>query len=200
MISSCQNSIKEDSKYYCKKLEFECKRKNTKVVFKTSKGDLDVQLFGVTNPITVSNFVENIKTKIYSEILIYKVLDYSQVKIFHSGIYPEKNFYKKESNDHKLMTKIPLEIHLKKGKEPIYLSQIDDMKLISNLDNIFQKGSLAMVKIGNKYSSSTEFFFTTNKIPELDGRYSIFGKVVRGFDVLEKLEKNDLIKEIKLKD
>lgn len=59
---------------------------------------------------------------------------------------------------------------------------------------------MAMVKSGERYSSSTEFFFVTNKIPELDGRYSNFGQVVRGFEVLEKINKLDLIYEIILLD
>ena len=53
-----------------------------------------------------------------------------------------------------------------------------------------------MVNINENSASSTEFFFTTNKLPELDGRYSIFGKVVNGFEVLERLEKNDKIIKI----
>ena len=50
-----------------------------------------------------------------------------------------------------------------------------------------------MVKSGKNYSSSTEFFFVTNNIPELDGRYSIFGKIIKGIDVLEKINKEDFI-------
>ena len=53
-----------------------------------------------------------------------------------------------------------------------------------------------MVKSGEKNSSSTEFFFVTNKFPELDGRYSIFGKVINGIEILQKIEKEDLIYEI----
>ena len=53
-----------------------------------------------------------------------------------------------------------------------------------------------MVKSGKRKSSSTEFFFVTNKFPELDGRYSIFGKVVKGFEILEKIDKKDFIYEI----
>ena len=64
------------------------------------------------------------------------------------------------------------------------------------LTNIFEKGSLAMVKSGNRNSSSTEFFFVTNKFPELDGRYSIFGKVIKGIEILDKINKQDLIYEI----
>ena len=54
-----------------------------------------------------------------------------------------------------------------------------------------------MAKKGDKNSSSTEFFFVTNKISELDGRYSIFGRIIRGLEVLNKIEKKDLIYRIK---
>ena len=55
-----------------------------------------------------------------------------------------------------------------------------------------------MVKKGKSYSSSTEFFFVTNKIPELDGRYSIFGQIIEGFDVLEKINMGDFIMEVQI--
>ena len=53
-----------------------------------------------------------------------------------------------------------------------------------------------MVRSGENNSSSTEFFFVTNKFPELNGRYTVFGRVVSGIEVLENIEKNDLIYEI----
>ena len=53
-----------------------------------------------------------------------------------------------------------------------------------------------MVKSGKDKSSSTEFFFVTSKIPELDGRYSIFGKIIKGLDLLKKINKDDYIKEV----
>jgi len=53
-----------------------------------------------------------------------------------------------------------------------------------------------MVKRSNKKSSSTEFFFVTSKIPELDGRYSIFGKIIKGLDLLKRINKDDYIKEV----
>ena len=55
-----------------------------------------------------------------------------------------------------------------------------------------------MVKINKNKSSSTEFFLVTGKVPELDGRYSIFGKIINGLDVLEKINKEDFIKEVKI--
>ena len=89
-----------------------------------------------------------------------------------------------------------MEIKLKNEIEPIYGYQILDPSEIANLTNFFEKGSLAMVKNGQSSSSSTEFFFVTNKFSELDGRYSIFGKVVKGIDILKKIDNEDLIYEI----
>ena len=55
-----------------------------------------------------------------------------------------------------------------------------------------------MVKRGKNNSSSTEFFFVTNTIPEIDGRYSIFGKIIKGLDVLKKINMEDYIKEVQI--
>jgi len=55
-----------------------------------------------------------------------------------------------------------------------------------------------MIKSGKNMSSSTEFFFVTNNIPELDGRYSIFGKIIKGLDVLKKINKEDYIKAVQI--
>ena len=55
-----------------------------------------------------------------------------------------------------------------------------------------------MVKSGKNKSSSTEFFFVTRKIPELDGRYSIFGKIIKGLEVLEKINEEDYIMTVQI--
>ena len=55
-----------------------------------------------------------------------------------------------------------------------------------------------MVNIDKNNSSSTEFFFLFNKSPAFDGRYSIFGKVIKGIEILGKIDKNDFIKNIEI--
>ncbi len=55
-----------------------------------------------------------------------------------------------------------------------------------------------MVKSGKNKSSSTEFFFVTSKIRELDGRYSIFGQIIKGLEVLKKISKEDYIKSVQI--
>ena len=99
---------------------------------------------------------------------------------------------------HKASPSIPLEIKFKEEIKPRYNYQIKNPNETRNLVNTFESGSIAMVKSSKNNSSSTEFFFVTNKIPELDGRYSIFGKIIKGLDVLEKIKKEDYIKEVQI--
>ena len=197
LIIGCSHNNLYDSNYYCEKLDLSCIKKDQIVEFKTSKGDFEVQLYGKKNPVTVNNFIKNVKKNIYKNETFYKIINFPQVKVIHSGIDPENNNYKKENqNLNKLRRNIPLEIKLKKEIEPKYNYQIMDPSKIINLTNFFENGSLAMVKSGARNSSSTEFFFVTNKFPELDGRYSIFGKVVKGTEILQRIDKEDLIYEI----
>ena len=83
-------------------------------------------------------------------------------------------------------------------KEKIYNYKIKNPSDTDNLVNAFESGSIAMVKRGKNNSSSTEFFFVTNKIPALDGRYSIFGKIIKGLDVLNNIDKEDYIKKVQI--
>ena len=199
LVSGCNFKNEIDSNYYCQKLELSCIKNNQIVLFKTSKGDFEVELFGKSNPVTVSNFLENINDNIYLNKKFYKIINYSQISFIHGGLNPKDNFYSERNQTHnKKSSSIPLEIKFKEEMMPRYKYQIKNPYETEDLINTFENGSIAMVKIGKNNSSSTEFFFVTNKIPELDGRYSVFGKIIKGLDVLEKIKKEDYIKEVKI--
>ena len=63
LVQACSYKNKIDSNYYCQKLKFSCIQNNKVVSFKTTKGDFEVKLFGKDNPVTVSNFLENVDKK-----------------------------------------------------------------------------------------------------------------------------------------
>ena len=201
LVQACSYKNKIDSNYYCQKLKFSCIESNSNKVifFKTSKGDFEVKLFGKDNPVTVSNFLENIGNNIYVNQKFYKIIDFTQIRFIHSGVNPEnKLYFERKQNIDKTSPSIPLEIKFKEEITPRYNYQIKNPNETINLVNTFESGSIAMVKSGKNKSSSTEFFFVTNKIPELDGRYSIFGKIIKGLDVLEKINKEDYIKAVQI--
>ena len=199
LVSACNFKNEIDSNYYCQKLKLSCTKNNQIVLFKTSKGDFEVELFGKSNPVTVSNFLENINDNIYLNKKFYKIINYSQISFILGGLNPKNNFYSERNQTHsKKSPSIPLEIKFKEEMMPRYKYQIKNPYETEDLINTFENGSIAMVKIGKDNSSSTEFFFVTNKIPELDGRYSVFGKIVKGLDVLEKIKKGEFIEIIQI--
>jgi len=199
LVQACSYKNKIDSNYYCQKLKFSCIKSNKVVFFKTTQGDFEVQLFGKDNPVTVSNFLENIDNNIYVNQNFYKIINYPQIKFIHGGVNPENEFYLERNKTLKKTSRsIPLEIKFKEESKPRYNYQIKNPNETENLVNTFENGSIAMVKSGKNKSSSTEFFFVTTNIPELDGRYSIFGKIIKGLDVLKKINKKDYIKSVQI--
>ena len=199
LIQACSFNNKLDSNYYCQKLKLSCIETNKIIYFKTTKGDFEVKLFGKDNPVTVSNFLENIDNNIYLNQKFYKIINFPQIKFIHGGVNPENEFYIEQNQTlNKASASIPLEIKFKEEIKPRYNYQIKNPNEIENLVSTFENGSIAMVKSGKNKSSSTEFFFVTSKIPELDGRYSIFGKIIKGLDVLKKINKEDYIKAVQI--
>ncbi len=199
MLAACNFKNEIDSNYFCQKLKFNCIQDNKIILFKTSRGDFEVKLFGKDNPVTVSNFLENIEKNIYVNQKFYKIINHPQLKFIHGGVNQENKFYfERIQTINKTSHSIPLEIKLKEEINPRYYYQIKNPYETEKLVNTFESGSISMVKSGKNNSSSTEFFFVTNNIPELDGRYSVFGKIIRGLDVLEKIENGDYIKEVKI--
>ena len=199
MATACSFKNEIDSNYFCQKLKFSCIQENKIIHFKTSKGDIEVELFGKDNPVTVSNFLENINNNIYLNQKFYKIINYPQISFIHGGVHQVNKFYTERNQTlNKRSPSIPLEIKIKEEIKPRYNYQIKNPYETKDLMHTFENGSIAMVKSGKNNSSSTEFFFVTNKIPELDGRYSIFGKIIKGLDVLEKIKKEDYIIGVKI--
>jgi len=199
LAQACSYKNKIDSNYYCQKLKLSCTQSNKIVNFKTTKGDFEVKLFGKDNPVSVSNFLENIENNIYVNQKFYKIINFPQIRFIHGGVNPKNKLYiDRNQNLNKTSPSIPLEIKFKEESKPRYNYQIKNPKETENLVNSFENGSIAMVKIGKNKSSSTEFFFVTSKIPELDGRYSIFGKIIKGLDVIKRINKEDYIKAVQI--
>jgi cyclophilin family peptidyl-prolyl cis-trans isomerase len=61
----------------------------------------------------------------------------------------------------------------------------------------YEEGSVGMASAG-KDTEGSQWFITHSPTPHLDGRYTIFGKVVFGMDVVHKLEVGDKILDFEL--
>ena len=55
------------------------------------------------------------------------------------------------------------------------------------------RGAVAMAHGGDAAKADTQFYITLNAAPKLDGDYVVFGKVISGMDVVQKLQYGDRI-------
>ena len=143
----------------------------------------------------MANFISKVKNNAYANKKFYKIINYSNNKLIQTGLNEFNDLRLMQTKNVENFDSIPLEIKLR-DKEPIYENPISNPLEIKDLRHKFGKGSLSMVKVNKTRSSSTEFFFSLNKLPEIDGRYSIFGRVISGLKILSNIDKNDLIKKI----
>lgn len=60
-----------------------------------------------------------------------------------------------------------------------------------------KEGYIGMASAG-PHTECTQFFITHSPTPHLDGRYTIFGHVKKGMDILHQIEVGDLIREVNI--
>lgn len=56
-----------------------------------------------------------------------------------------------------------------------------------------EKGIVSMARGNDKDSAGSQFFIMLDKSDFLDGKYAAFGKVIDGFDIVEDIEKNEIV-------
>jgi cyclophilin family peptidyl-prolyl cis-trans isomerase len=61
-------------------------------------------------------------------------------------------------------------------------------------------GTVGMGHTGSPADADSQFYITRRAAPELDGKYTVFGKVLKGMDVVNKIQKGDILKRAYLKD
>lgn len=61
-------------------------------------------------------------------------------------------------------------------------------------------GAVGMGHTGNPAQADSQFYITRRAAPELDGKYTVFGKVIKGQDVVNKIQKGDVLRRAYLKD
>jgi cyclophilin family peptidyl-prolyl cis-trans isomerase len=62
----------------------------------------------------------------------------------------------------------------------------------------FERGMVGMAHAG-KDTGGSQFFVTHSPQPHLDGRYTIFGKVVKGMDVVDEVRVDDVIRGVTIR-
>ncbi|MDR2539693.1 MAG: peptidylprolyl isomerase [Chlamydiales bacterium] len=78
-----------------------------------------------------------------------------------------------------------------------------DFKIAAEIGQPHQRGALAWLRLPNyqnpeKLSSGSQFYITLENLSNLDQEYSVFGQIIDGIDILDRLEEGDVIKNIEI--
>ena len=198
LISGCSNLKKKEDINICSTTTLPCQNSNVYVLLITNRGKIKIELYGQSAPITVGNFLDFVEKGAYNKTIFNRVIKKPYPFIIRGGenILKEN---KKKFIDVKTGKKryIPLEIKLRTKNLPIYGREIYDSSQINNIELKHKRSYLSMARSKNLNSASSQFYILLKSLPELDGRYSVFGKVISGMNIIDLIEEEDFIIEAK---
>ena len=80
---------------------------------------------------------------------------------------------------------------------PTYGQEIDVSNQKNNIELKHKRGYISMARKKTLNSANSQFYISLKSLPELDGRYAVFGKVISGMNILKLIEEDDFILEAK---
>jgi peptidyl-prolyl cis-trans isomerase B (cyclophilin B) len=134
----------------------------TTAVIKTKFGDITLKFFPNVAPNHVKNFIDLARSGFYNGTTFHRVIPGFMIQ----GGDPN--------------TKSPDRSRHGMGG-PGYNVKAE----FSNLPH--KRGTLSMARAGHPDSAGSQFFVCTAPAPSLDGKYTVFGEVTSGIDVVDKI-------------
>jgi len=202
IISSCAKRPSVSIPSACLVGNNPCLQGKVIVEMVTNRGAITFELDGENSPVTAGNFLDLINKGVYDKTIFHRVIKIPSPFVVQGGdpfskypVTPEINYGKGSFISPKTGQArfIPLEIKLKTEDVPRYNQLITSPRELSQLQLVHQRGSLAMARSQTLNSGSAQFYIALKSLPELDGRYSVFGRIVGGMDVLDSLKEGDII-------
>ena len=127
---------------------------NRIAVFETNKGTFEIELFEDKTPVTTKNFIDLAEKGFYNGVIFHRVIDGFMIQ----GGDPDGTGM----------------------GGPGYTIE-DEFRKDLTIDG---EGILAMANTGMPHTGGSQFFVTLAKTPWLNGKHTIFGKVIKGMDVV----------------
>jgi len=177
-----------------------CLKGKAVVLLTTNKGDVQVSLDGDSAPLTAGNFVDLVGRGVYNGTLFHRVVKEPVPFVVQGGdplsADPKANpdllgsggFMDPATGQQRL---IPLELLLAGESEPRYGATLSGPGQQAKLKLVHARGSLAMARSNDPNSASSQFYVALRSLPELDGRYAVFGQVTKGMEVVDRLVQGD---------
>jgi cyclophilin family peptidyl-prolyl cis-trans isomerase len=150
---------------------------NPKVLMKTSKGDITIELYPDKAPLSVENFLSYVNDKFYDGTIFHRVIKGFMIQCGGLNV----DFQEKSA-------KAPIQNEAKNG-----------------LKN--KRGTLAMARMAEPHTASCQFFINHVDNNGLDyGQaadgwgYCVFGKVIQGMDVVDAIANSPVMIKYDMRD
>lgn len=184
----------------CATSQAPCLQGKALVDLETNRGRVRLELDGDAAPLTAGNFIDLVKRGVYNGTLFHRVVRQPTPFVVQGGdpltanplVPPSQHgsgsFVDPGSGESRL---IPLELKLEGQSEPRYGEVITAPSQVRQLRLTHKPGALAMARAADPNSASSQFYIALQALPELDGRYAVFGRVVDGLDVVDRIQLGD---------
>jgi cyclophilin family peptidyl-prolyl cis-trans isomerase len=149
------------------------------IVLETVKGTIEFETYPEEAPKTVAQIIGLVKKNFYNGQRFHRAEPNFVVQIGDpvSRDYSRQTWWGRQSS----------------GK-PIGVAEITKKRRLV-------LGAVAMGYPGtDKAAADSQFFIMRRAAPELDGKYTVFGKVLTGQDVVAKIQRGDVLKRAYLKE
>ena len=142
-------------------------------IISTTEGDMTVEFWPEVAPKTVANFKKLAKEGFYEGTIFHRIVDGFMV----------------QGGD--MLSKDP-------SKENEYGTGNPGFTVPAEFsDRKHERGVISMARLGHDVNSaSSQFFICLAPTPQLDGSYTCFGKLIKGDDVLEKIGKTPVTRNV----
>ena len=197
-ITGCTALKKSENLDICSSTTLPCLLSNEYVLLITNRGNIKLELYGKSAPITVGNFIDFVEKGAYNKTIFNRVIRIPYPFIIRAGedilLDSENKFVDENTGKTRY---IPLEIKLKNKNSPIYGKEIDISNQINNIELKHKRSYLSMARSKTLNSASSQFHILLKSLPELDGRFAVFGKVISGMKIVDLIQEEDYIIEAK---
>ncbi len=144
--------------------------KDVRVVLNTNQGQVHLVLYPSKTPLTVANFLNLAKRGYYNGVTFHRVIPNFMVQTGD----PSGTGY----------------------GTPNYSFENEIVEGLTHNG----PGILSMANTGQPNSNGSQFFITHRATPHLDGKHTVFGRVVSGMSVINAIRKGDKINSVTIVD
>src|SRR5262245_47653982 len=147
------------------------------IVVETTKGTFEFETYPNEAPRTVEHVLNLVKKGFYNGLRFHRVEPGFVIQVGDPNTrdYTKKDLWGTGGSG-----------------TPVGLSELSRKHLHS-------KGAVAMAHPGNPAQADAQFYVTLAAAPKLDGKYVVFGHLISGFEVPEKIRVGDVIRKMYVK-